>query len=794
MLPRQHRMGLRRVPVERVRGRRAGQRSRIAWLVVGLCTRLLIAPSCDAAETAVAAGWTYPEEQPRANAVLVEEAPTIDGVLDDAVWDRAEVITEMTQVVPTLGAAPIFRSELRLLTDGEMLYLSFRAFDPEPDEIVANRMARSEIFFFDDHMSFVLDTFHDRRTGYFFQVNPNGGRRDLTFDSDSFEENWDGIWYAKARIDEDGWTAEIAIPFKTVGFIEGQDVWGFNFSRRIRRFNSEARWADPSLDRTLIQVTNAGTLHGMSVARQGIGLDAVPSLSVRGVHSEERRTDPLPNEDSIQERDRLRIEPSFDAFYRVLPSLTASVTANTDFSQTEADDAQVNLTRFSILFPEKREFFLRDTALFAFGGLKQENGLPFFSRRIGLDETAEPVRLLGGGRVTGRVGRLRIGLLNIQQDRKGDVHSTNLSVARISANVLDNSTAGIILTHGDPTSDDENLLGGADFNFRSLELVPNRTVTSNVWYQQTFSENDNSNYGRSAGAWGAAVAYPNDEFNWNLEVKSIANGFNPALGFVNRVGIRSYDGKYRYRLRSDSSRIRTADFTLIGNVVTGHGIHSDHVESARITVSPLLLTNQVDDSIELKYVHLYDSPAEPFFIAPHVGIPEGSYNSGSVIFELETSQARKLSLRVLQGVGTFYDGWGYRINPFIEWRPSRYWRLSLEFDERHFFGFDACQGATMGTGACTSDADSTIKRSVDFKSRLVRLRLLIAFSPDVSWSTLIQYDNFANTLTGQTRFQWIIEPGRELFLVLGQDFDANSDEIRATRTSPAAKLRWTFRF
>ena len=766
----------------------------IASLVVALSAHLVIVTRSAATELEPATTWTYPEEQPRANAVFVDEGPTIDGVLDDPIWEKAEVITQMTQVVPNLGAPPLFPTEVRILTDGDTLFISLRLFDPEPEKIVANRMERSEILFWDDHISIALDTFHDRRTGYFFQVNPNGGRRDLTFDSDNFEENWDGIWYSKARIDEAGWTVEIAIPFKTVGFIEGQDVWGFNLSRRIRRFNSESRWADPSLARTLVKATNEGTLHGMSVARQGIGLDVVPSLSISGLHSEVRRTDPLPGDDSIEERDRLSIEPSFDAFYRVLPSLMASVTANTDFSQTEVDDSQVNLTRFSIFFPEKREFFLRDTALFSFGGLTQENGLPFFSRRIGLDENADSVRLLGGGRVTGRVGRFRIGLLDIQQDRTRGVDSTNLAVARVSANVLDNSTAGVIFTHGDPTSNDHNALAGADFNFRTLKLIPNRFITSNLWYQQTFSESDSSDYGRSAGAWGVSIGYPNDEVNWKIATKNIAEGFDPALGFVNRTGIQSYDGDYRYRLRPDANRIRTADFQLKGNLVTGHGTHANHIQSARLEVSPILLTSQVDDVIELKFVHLYDALDEPFFIASHVGVPAGVYNSSTVILEVETSQHRKLRFRSSQGVGTFYDGWGFRFNPLIEWRPSKFLRLSAELDERQFFGFDACNGATQNMGTCRSDAGTLVKRNVNFKTRLVRLRFVIAFSPDVSWSTLVQYENVTESLSAQTRFRWIIEPGRELFLVLGQDVEATRDDFRARRTSPSAKLRWTFRF
>ncbi len=730
--------------------------------------------------------------EPQAFAVYVDEVPLIDGDLSDPVWEKARVIDNFTQVEPKTGAAPSYRTEARVLTDGETLFVSFRAYDPEPEKIVANRMARTETFFYDDGFNVLLDTFHDRRSGYFFQVNPNSGRRDATFDGDNYEENWDGIWYAQARIDAEGWTAEVAIPFKTLGFREGDDVWGFNLSRRIRRFNEDIRWADPTIERTIINVSRAGTLHGMSVARQGIGLDVVPSITAGSTHSQLRRTTRGPGDDSIQERDRLQVEPSFDAFYRVLPSLTASVTANTDFSQTEVDDAQVNLSRFALFFPEKREFFLRDTGLFQFGGLQSENGLPFFSRRVGLDENLEGTRLLGGGKLTGRVGPFRVGLLDIQQDAKGSVDSTNLAVARISANVLEESTVGMIMTHGDPTSNSENLLGGVDFNYRSSQIVPNKFVSSSIWYQQSFfTENDSSNYGRSANAWGASLAYPNDKINWSAKVKAIDRGFDPALGFVNRDGIRRYDGSYRYRIRSQESKIRTWDMTLSGNLTTDR---ENSVESGFISAVPFKFTSQVDDTIEFQFVHVFDDVPQPFFIAPHVGIPTGDYHYSSGIMTLETSQHRKIRFRYTTGVGEFYDGWGYRINPFVEWRPSKHWRLSVELDERHFYDIDACQGSTRTLDTCRQELNEPGKRSTDFKTRLIRFRVLIAFTQDIFWSTVLQYDNLSNDMSVQTRFRWIFEPGRELFLVVGQDFDATPGEFRSESTQPIAKLRWTFRF
>jgi len=730
--------------------------------------------------------------EPRAVAVYVEEVPTIDGVLDDPVWEQAEVITNLTQVEPVFCEDASFETEFRILTDGKTLFVSFRAYDPEPEKIVANRMARTELFFFDDSFNIILDTFHDRQNGYFFQINPNGGRRDATFARDAFEENWDGIWYADARIDEQGWTAEVAIPFQTLTFRPGADVWGLNLSRRVRRVNEEDRWADPSLQRNSVNMSRAGTLHGMSAATQGLGLDVVPTMSIGGIHDEQGEDSTEANRD-YDDHSELRVEPSFDAFYRVLPSLTASVTANTDFAQTEIDDARVNLSRFALFFPEKREFFLRDTGIFQFADLNAENGLPFFSRRIGLfnqkvgnrgaDELSS-VRLLGGGRLAGRVGRFNLGFLDIQQDRNAGRDGENLAVGRVSANILEESNVGFLVTHGDPNSEEEDLLLGADLNFRSSQLVPNRFVQGTLWLQQNLS---GGSYGNRSTAWGGTLAYPNDLINWRLRFKELQRGFDPALGFVNRTDIRRYEADYRYRFRYQKSRVRTIDMIFDSTITTDR---TNHLESVAVFASPFRVTSQVDDSIELQYAFLYEDTSLPFYIADHIGIPPGEYQQSSGILYLKTSQHRPVRFEWTTGVGQFFDGMGVRLAPLLQWRPNKYLLFSLEYDERFFFGLESCKG--FPGADCTRQTGDVENRN--FNIRLARFRVQVAFTPDLAWNTLVQYDNLSDDLEFQTRLQWIIEPGRELFVVIGQDFDANPGDFRVRRTEPAVKLRWTFRF
>lgn len=767
-------------------------RSRRCGLVLAAASTLVFAFALGAPGRALAkqpegaAGEPPPPSVPRempappeARAVLVDEPPVIDGRLDDPVWQQALVIDGFTQVEPRNGEAPSVVTEVRIVTDGETLFLSVRAFDDEPDQIVANRMGRDELFFFDDHLLVSIDPNHDHRTGYFFLVNPVGGRRDGSFERDVVEPNWDGIWYADARIDAQGWTAEMAIPFRTLALQEGADTWGLNLSRRVRRRNEEMRWADPVLQRFPTNMDRAGDLHGMRVARQGVGLDVIPAGTVRGLH------------DEIKNRDKLAVEPVFDAFYRVTPSLTAAVTANTDFAQTEVDDAQLNLTRFDLFFPEKRSFFLQDTGIFNFGGLTAENGIPFFSRRIGLDSDLDSIRLLGGGKLTGRVGPVNLGLLSIQQDNNAGVPDTNLSVARASLNVFEQSNVGLMLTHGNPRSEDANLLAGGDINLRTNRLVPGRVLTANLWLQESFRENEREDYGDRSSGWGAKLAYPNDRSNWLISASELQRGFEPALGFVNRTDIRRYDASYRQRFRSASSRIRTYDVQTTNFVVTNR---DDEVESVVVGFFPMRIANQKDDVFDAYLFYSYEDVPRAFFLAPHLGVPAGTYSTWGGYLELFTSQARALRAEVRAGIGGLYGANATRSRILVEWRPSAHWLLSAEYDERWLLGLDACREGTGSAGTCESSAGTDVLRSTDAPLRLVRVRIQINFTPDLAWSTITQYENVTDRLGAQSRLRWIITPGRELILVVGQDFDASPGEFRVWRTRPAAKLSWTFRF
>ena len=361
--------------------------------------------------------------------------------------------------------------------------------------------------------------------------------------------------------------------------------------------------------------------------------------------------------------------------------------------------------------------------------------------------------------------------------------------------MLEESKVGLIVTHGDPLSNDSNLLGGLDFNYRSNDLVPGRVFSTSVWVQQSFTGTSEGEYPDRSTAFGGLVSYPNDKVNWRFGYQELQQGFNPALGFVNRTDIRFYAFNYRYRFRPTDNVIHKWDVRTNGNLTTDR---NNIVRSGKISFWPFNISNQIEDSIELGVTHLYENISDPFFITGHIGVPDGDYHFTAVNVDLKTSRNRKLRGSLTIGYGGFYDGTGVRIAPTLEWRPSPHFLLAVDYDERQFWGVRACSGALDGSGnplecALNASLESTI-RNTDFATRVGRIRVQINFTTDISWETFAQYDNVSDQIAAQSRFRWIIEEGRDLFLVVGQDFDASPGDFRVGETELVAKLRWTLRF
>ncbi|MGE4657736.1 MAG: DUF5916 domain-containing protein, partial [Gammaproteobacteria bacterium] len=476
--------------------------------------------------------------------VRTETPPVIDGVLDDDAWSRAAVIADFLQSKPIEGAEPTERTEIYLLYDDDALYIGGRFWDSEPQRIAAGTLRhRWNRLGDDDRIAVVLSPYNDQRSGYKFETNANGVKHEAIYQNVSQNlPAWDTIWDAASSISEEGWVAEMAIPFKSISFDPNKDAWGINFARAIRRKNEEITWV--SRNRTYNpSITGQATgFHGLD---QGVGLDIVPSISIK-----KRQNFSLSNNTSDT-------APSLNLFYKITPSLNSALTLNTDFSSTEVDSRQVNLTRFNLFFPEKRAFFLQDTDIFEFGRIggktydanvatsqsNRENARPFFSRRLGLSSNGQPVDISAGGKLSGRIGRWSLGSLAIRQAAFEDVDANSVFVGRASASILDESAIGIIITDGNPNSNLDNSLVGLDFRYLNTHLSRGRTLEADAWFQQSSTEGLNGD----DRAFGVGIQMPNKSgLRGSLALKEIERNFYPALGYVNRKNISDQNADLGY--------------------------------------------------------------------------------------------------------------------------------------------------------------------------------------------------------------------------------------------------------
>ena len=698
-------------------------------------------------------------------------APVIDGILEQAVWGGAPQVDDFHQITPIEYDEPTEVTRVYLLYDSTHLYVGARLLDSGAENIVAQILRQGAEVESDDYFGVILDPFLDRRNGYLFAVNPNGVRSEALFKYTSQTDyDWAGIWRAQASVDEQGWTVEMAIPFNTLSFDPDADSWGINFTRFIARNQETVGWVSRTRDQN---PSIAGTVTGFRGLEQGLGLDIVPSLTLR----QSRHFIPV-GEESFS-------EPSLDVFYKLTPALTGVLTLNTDFSAAEVDDRQVNLTRFGLLFPEKRNFFLQDADIFEFARLAppefttpdnnvgNQNGRPFFSRTIGLSESRQPVDVEAGAKLTGRVGRWNLGVINIRQAEYESVEASNLFVGRAVANVLGESNLGVIVTDGDPHSNLDNRVAGVDFRYLNSHLPGGRTAEGDVWYQRSATPGLDGDQ----AAFGAGYKIRSPD-KWDGEIRYIQLGehFHPALGFANRVGVRDLFGEVRYVERPRGRFYRSTFY--IASYERNERLADGGLQSEAIYLR-FGLVSHGNDRLFLTCSRETEGLIRPFVInrardaGENVVIPAGEYSFDSCRLYARSGDQRRLSGRVSYQWGDFYDGRRVIVRPSIVWRPSRHFAVDFQYQ---------LADVELPYGA--------------FTSRLSRLRTDIVFSSVLSWVNLLQWDNDTDELGMNSRLHWVPRAGREVYLVLNynfQDYDEDGT-FESMDTDLTAKLNYTFRF
>ena len=679
-----------------------------------------------------------------------ESPPKIDGRLDDEVWLDAAIIDDFHQTDPGDGVPPTEDTIVRVLYDDNYLYIAADLRDGEPEKIQATQMIQGRTFFSDDRFWVTLDSFNSKRNDYLFQVNANGVRRDVLRENNSrFIEEWVTIWRAESALNEDGWATEIAIPFKSISFDPNGDTWGVNFGRGIVRKQEFNLWS--SYERQ-DWPAYSGEMSGIDGIEQGFGLDVTPSVNL------------IRRRDFTTGRETTTMDPSLDILYKITPSLNATFTVNTDFSTAEVDEQQISLDRFSLFFPEKRDFFLQDAGIFEFGNI-DTNGRPFFSRRIGLSTEGEAVGIDVGGKLTGRAGSFNIGALAVRQEAYADIRATDLFVARGSMNVLDESALGVILTHGDPTSNDSNSVIGADFLYRSSNGPFGQILEGKVWLQKSAS----TGLDGADQALGASIALPNDRIEARLSALEIQENFHPALGFVNRTGIRQFDGTFRYRTRPEKGRWRAINHRISATLVTDM---DGELLSRNVRVRPVTFYSHGDDFLMIEWQQQKERVLEDFELFDRLNVPAGDYQFDRYRAEIATGKQRPVQVVLSVQDGGFFGG--DRLEKFLElqWRQSEYLFVAATFTEND---------VKLPSGS--------------FTSHLASLRADMAFNSRWSWSNLLQYDNTAEAVGINSRLRYMPQAGRELLFVLNHGYSVDPlNHLTSIGNELILKFSYTFRY
>ncbi len=653
-----------------------------------------------------------------------------DGYLRESEWQQAAPINDFRQREPREGEPASEPTLVRVLFTPDYLIIGIQLRDSAPNAIIAKEMELDGRLSWDDNFTVVLDTYHDQRTAFLFRINPNGAKLDaqLADDGESFNKNWNGIWDAKAHITPEGWEAEIIIPFKTLRF-NGSDriVWGVNFRRYIARKNEEVLWQSWRRNLGIRKISAAGTLVIPRRVKRGKHLELKPYIT--GGIQQSR----IEGGYSLDTQSKIGL----DLKYGLSPTLTADLTFNTDFAQVEADRARINLTRFNLFYPEKRDFFLESSSNFIFGSMYRS--LAFYSRRIGLGPRGEPIPIIVGARLSGKINHTNLGFLNVQTDRRGNTPPTNFTVLRLKQDVFKQSYLGMIFTNKMPADrGNANRVVGMDFTYSTSSFLGNRNLIFHSEYMESFSpdrEPQNAN-------WRIYLDYPNDLFDNFVQYAETGKNFNPEMGFVRRKDIRGTYGHIRFAPRPPISNLRKLVFMIRASYSTDF---NNVLQSRNLSLRPLGFVLQSGDVMRLDLKSDYERLDYDFNIINNIVIPRGIYRMKRWELQFNSNSSRPVSGTLTVGGGEFYSGTSSQLKLQGRLRFNKYLALSGDFQRT---------SARLSEGSFTAYETSA--------------RLNINFTTHLTSRIFLQWNNEDNEVNLNFRLRWIPKLGSDVYLVYNE--------------------------
>jgi hypothetical protein len=721
-------------------------------------------------------------ERPSVAAVRIPEhlEIRIDGTLSDEAWRLAEPITELRQQDPVEGGVPSAATEIRILYDRHSLYIGAMLYD-DPAGILAHQLERDAGLGTDDRFMWILDTFRDGRTGYFFEINPAGLMGDGLIGGGGMggggvNKSWDGIWEVRTDIHEDGWAAEIRIPFSTLNFDPAQEAWGINFQRTIRRRSEEIVWSGWRRSESLFRPVHAGTLTGLDDISQGIGVEVKPYLVTSGSHAPTAGT---PWEGGAK--------VGFDVTYSVTPSLRAAVTVNTDFAEVEVDQRRVNLTRFPLRFPERRDFFLEGSSVFSFNWAD-----PFFSRRIGLVDGQEvPIRL--GARLGGQVGRYELGFYQVRTgeadlfagESAWRIPVEDFTVGRVRRSLFQQSHVGTVYTRraiaADPDGEsvpDQHTVG-VDANFYTSRALGRYNAQAEgflIYHTDPLAGGSLLTGDRRAR--GFRVALPNDVIQLHASFRDFGEGWDPAVGFAQRRGFRRWQPTFTFAPRPDRwGLVRQMQWQVMFEYLTDL---DNRLLTRNLDFTFLQLNFESGDRFSVQGGRGFERLERPFTLRGGGGrearVQAGDYEGWGWSTGFQTAGRRMLSGSADVGPSAFWSGHRDELSLGGTVRPRRGVSLSANYGRNE---------VRLVEG--------------DLDTNLVRLSGSWNLNPLTSFTGNVQYDDVSRVVGLFARMRWIVRPGSDVFLVWTHNWRNEADplgdrQLVTLSRGGAMKVNYSYRF
>ena len=744
-----------------------------------LCLSVLVgwlAPKAASAQDTQASNAVAPVVT--AVALDAEERIQVDGLLDEAIWRRVEPATDFIQQEPDNGAPATERTEVRIVYDDDRLYLGVTLHDSDPDGIMGTQMQRDASLGSDDRFMWAIDTFLDGRSGYFFEINPLGLMGDGLISQGSgfgfggggggggggVNKQWDGIWIARVRRTDTGWTAEIELPFRTLNFDPTSKTWGINFQRTVRRKSEESVWYGHARNQGLFRMTNTGRVTGLGEISQGTGLDIKPYATASVTSAPGRDVTAATGTG----------DAGVDILYSLTSSLRANFTVNTDFAETEVDQRRVNLMRFPLFFPEKRDFFLEGSSFFNFGREPGPAVVPFFSRRIGLGSDGTPQKIDFGLKLTGQVGQNDVGLLHVQTSHETSDEGTavvgeEFTVLRLRRLFFTQSYFGGIYTRrAERLSDARDLhTMGLDFSLGTSQFRGDQNLELSglwTWNTNTLGFGDSHTYA-------LRLSYPNDRWNGRFGFREHGEAYNPAMGFRQRVGFRRWFPVMAFAPRpANHPFIRRFRFEGMFELQTDL---ENRALERRVNLTLFSVDFHAGDSVSVAVTPQYEYLDDDFEISDGIILPQGSeYRFIRYRISGRTASRRVVSLSGRFENGGFFSGDRRQITLDLTARPRPGLTTAIEGEWNRL---------SLAEG--------------DFSTSLYRLVVNNQFSPWISLVNNIQYDSVSSILGWQARLRWILTPGNDFFFVYTHNWeDHEIDRFRTLDRRAATKFVYTHRF